>query len=177
MRVKNLLGGFILDNNKEEQKTGVEEAAIKTPTELFNELKSKKNEATEEALRNFYLNALILAQKYKKTGQDRGATKLDFFIKNYEREKKLLGFGVNTYVYRSDIKYYIEHVASSDHVGIIELKYYPREIPDEIADEIEKFKKENLFDEYYSLLIIQKNLKKKLRKNVKRKLILFFWMF
>lgn len=123
----------------------------KTPTELFQELKDKKKQTTEEELHEFYINALILAAKYKKTGQARGAQKLDFFIKNYEREKKLLGYGIHTYIYRSDVKYYIDHVSSSDHVGIIELKYYPREIPDEIASEIEKFKKEDLFDEYYVL--------------------------
>lgn len=122
------------------------EQQFKTPTELFNDLQEKKQKATSDKLYNLYLNALILADKYKKTGQKKGAAKLDFYIKNYEREKKLLDVGINTFVYRSDIEYYIRKV-TTDRVSIIELEYYPREIPDEIVKAITAYK--DLFDQLY----------------------------
>lgn len=125
-----------------------EKKTVMSPSELFNQLTQKKLHATDAGLQELYVNSLLLAAKYKKTGQRRGAQKLQFYIKNYEREKKLIDAGINTYIYRSDIAYYIDHV-TSDHVSIIELENYPREIPDEIVDTIVKYK--NLFDQMYVL--------------------------
>ena len=54
--------------------------------------------------------------------------------------------GIDTFVYRDDIEYYIDNVAS-DVVKIIELENYQREIPDEIVDVIAKVK--DKFDQLY----------------------------
>lgn len=54
--------------------------------------------------------------------------------------------GITTFVYRDDIEFYINNVAS-DVVKIIDIENYEREIPDEIVDVISKVK--DKFDQLY----------------------------
>lgn len=118
----------------------------KTAQEYFDELKSKKKTITDKDLSNIYDNCLKLMKKYLTTGQVAGAKKIMFHLSTIEREKQIIELGVDTFVYKDDIEYYIENIAGKA-VKIIELERYPREIPDEIVDVIAKTK--DIFDQMY----------------------------
>lgn len=64
----------------------------------------------------------------------------------HRKEREIVRLGVNTFVYRDDIEFYISNVAS-DVVKIIDLESYEREIPDEIVDIIAQVK--DKFDQLY----------------------------
>ncbi len=118
------------------------------PYEYFCFVKSKINKMNNEDLNKLYSISLELLEKYKKTGQTKAAKKLAFHIKSILKEKEIIDLGITKFVYRDDIENYIDNVAD-DVVKIIELKNYPREIPDELVETIEKTK--NIFDEMYVL--------------------------
>lgn len=117
-----------------------------TPHEYFNRVKDKKAKITDEQLLAVYDNCLELLNKYKITNQYKGAAKLIFHLECIEKEREIVKMGIDTFVYRDDIEYYIDNVAS-DVVKIIEIENYEREIPDEIVDIISKVK--NIFDKMY----------------------------
>lgn len=117
-----------------------------TPSEYFDYVKGRKVEATDSMLQKIYDNCLELLNKYNSTGQIKAMKKLMFHLNNIERERELVKLGVNTFVYKSDIEDYIEHVADKV-VKVIELENYEREIPDEIVKTVEKTK--HLFDAMY----------------------------
>lgn len=117
-----------------------------TPSDYFNEVKSKKKKMTNEELKEVAQNCLELLEKYRKTGQTEACKKVLFFLETLEKEHALLELGVDTYVFKEDIEEYIDNI-SSDVVKIIELENYEREIPDEIVDTIEKTRK--LFDSFF----------------------------
>lgn len=117
-----------------------------SPQEYFEIVKGKKQQITDGALRKVYDNCLELLNKYKITGQKNGMEKLLFHLECIEKEREIVSMGINTFVYRDDIEYYINNVAS-DIVKIIELERYEREIPDEIVDVIANVK--DKFDQLY----------------------------
>ena len=119
-----------------------------TPYQYFQFVKSKVNEINDEDLNKLYSISLELLEKYKKTGQVKAAKKLAFHIKSILKEKEIIDLGITKFVYRDDIENYIDNIAK-DVVKIIELKNYPREIPDELVETIEKTK--DIFDEMYVL--------------------------
>lgn len=120
--------------------------SIMSPEEYFSHIKGLKNTITDEELVNTYENCLELARKYQITGQTKGLKKLAFHLKSIEREREIVKMGINQFVYRDDVEYYIDHVAS-DVVKVIELKNFEREIPDDVAEIIAKVK--DKFDEIY----------------------------
>lgn len=119
-----------------------------TPYQYFQFVKSKVNEMNDENLKKLYSISSELLEKYKKTGQVKAAKKLAFHIKSILKEKEIIDLGITKFVYRDDIENYIDNIAK-DVVKIIELKNYPREIPDELVETIEKTK--DIFDEMYVL--------------------------
>lgn len=119
-----------------------------TPYQYFQFVKSKVNEINDEDLNKLYSISSELLEKYKKTGQVKAAKKLAFHIKSILKEKEIIDLGITKFVYRDDIENYIDNIAK-DVVKIIELKNYPREIPDELVETIEKTK--DIFDEMYVL--------------------------
>ena len=102
-----------------------------TPQQYFDAVKDAKKKITDEELARVYDNCLELINKYKITGQNSAIKKCIFHLDSVEREREIVKMGINTFVYRDDIEYYINDVAS-DVVKIIELERYEREIPDEI---------------------------------------------
>lgn len=116
------------------------------PSEYFEKLKDKKKSVTDADLNRFYDNAISLLEKAQKTGQTDLMRRLVFTIDCIEKERELVKVGINTFVYREDITEYIKNVAKKV-VKIIELEKYPREIPDEIVDIIDKYG--YLFDQMY----------------------------
>lgn len=119
-----------------------------TPYQYFQFVKSKVNEMNDKDLNKLYSISSELLEKYKKTGQIKAAKKLAFHIKSILKEKEIIDLGITKFIYRDDIENYIDNIAK-DVVKIIELKNYPREIPDELVETIEKTK--NIFDEMYVL--------------------------
>lgn len=119
-----------------------------SPQEYFDIVKERKQHITDERLQAIYDNCLELLNKYKITGQTRGMEKLLFHLDCIEKEREIVAMGIDTFVYRDDIEYYISEVAS-DVVKIIDIESYEREIPDEIVSIIERVK--DKFDQLYIL--------------------------
>ena len=117
-----------------------------TPQEYFDAVKERKHTITDEDLQNVYANCLELLSKYRITGQKKAIQKLMFHLDCIEKEREIVKLGINTFVYRDDIEYYINNVAD-DIVKIIDLESYEREIPDEIVEVIERVK--DKFDQLY----------------------------
>lgn len=117
-----------------------------SPQEYFDIVKERKQHITDEQLRAIYDNCLELLNKYRITGQTRGMEKLLFHLNCIEKEREIVAMGIDTFVYRDDIEFYINEVAS-DVVKIIDIESYEREIPDEIVAIIERVK--DKFDQLY----------------------------
>lgn len=109
------------------------------PQRYFDYIKEAVKTIDTGELEDFYNGCLALVEKYKITGQTKILDKIRFLIECVEKEKELISIGINKYVYRDDIENYIDNI-SSNVVKIIELKNYPRDIPDEIVEVIEKTK-------------------------------------
>ena len=121
-----------------------------TPQEVFDQLKNQKLSSTHESLNSIYDAALELGTKYKRTGQINALKKVLYVMKTVEKEKKLVDLGINLFIYRDDIDFFIDHWnKKTNPIKVLELSRYPREIPDEIVETIEKTKP--LFDEFYIL--------------------------
>ena len=112
---------------------------ILTPQEYFDKVKDKKQHITDAQLLQVYDNCLSLLNKYRITGQIAGMKKLIFHLECVEKEREIVKAGIDTFVYRSDIEDYIDHIAK-DSVKIIELERYEREIPDDIVSVIQRIK-------------------------------------
>lgn len=117
------------------------------PIEVFTSLKDKINSITDSDLDSLKEAARHLARKFTLTGQISAAKKLLFTLETIDKEKQLVKLGINTFLYKDDIDFYIDSSSDSTPVKLIELKNYPREIPDEVVATIEKTK--DLFDEMY----------------------------
>lgn len=118
-----------------------------TPDEMFKSLKDQKETVTDELLTQVYNNALYLASKYKAAGQVAALKKILYVVETIEKERELVKLGINTFIYKDAIDYYIDKPADNKPVKIIEVANYQREIPDEIVETIEKVK--DIFDELY----------------------------
>lgn len=117
-----------------------------SPQEYFDIVKERKQHITDEQLQKVYDNCLELLNKYNITGQRSGIEKLLFHLDCIEKEREIVAMGINTFVYRDDIEFYIDEVAS-DVVKIIDIEHYEREIPDEIVEIIRLVK--DKFDQLY----------------------------
>lgn len=117
-----------------------------SPQEYFDIVKERKQHITDEQLKSVYDNCLELLSKYKITGQKAGMRKLLFHLDCIEKEREIVKMGIDTFVYRDDIEFYISEVAS-DVVKIIDIESYEREIPDEIVEIIGQVK--DKFDQLY----------------------------
>ena len=109
------------------------------PKEYFDYLKNKKNEITDDELVKSYDAQLLMVEKYLKTGQKKLLRKLKFLSECIDAEREIVKLGINSFVYRDDVEEYIDDIAKNT-VKLIELENYPRDIPDEIVDVIDKVK-------------------------------------
>lgn len=117
-----------------------------SPKEYFDTLKNKKNKITDGDLVKACDNAISLANKYLATGQEGAIEKLAFLVETIEKEREIVKMGIDTFVYRQDIEYFIDKVAD-DVVKIIDIKNFDREIPDELVEVIQNTK--DKFDEFF----------------------------
>lgn len=142
----------ILIKEKEEgmvaPRTQEEIEAMMTPYEYFQSVKDSVKEMNDEELSKMYTVASTLMDKYKVFGQEKAEKRLAFHLKTILKEYDLLQLGVNKFVYKDDITNYIDNI-SKKPVKIIEMKNFPREIPDDMIDVVNKTR--GIFDEFYIL--------------------------
>lgn len=119
-----------------------------TAKDYFEKIKSLKHEFTESDMENVYYNCLYLANKSVKTMQIKALKKLLFHMDCLVKEKELLQYGINTFIYKDDVDFFIDEVRKKD-VIIIELENYERELPNDIVEIVEKTK--HIFTSYYVL--------------------------
>ena len=117
-----------------------------TAKDYFDTLKEAKNKNTDEALDKFYDSALLLMNKYNKTGQKLALEKILYILQVIPKERELIKLGIDSFVYKSDINDFINKVENKD-VKIIELENFPRDIPDEILPVIDSVR--DVFDKLY----------------------------
>ena len=117
-----------------------------TPYQYFEEIKSRKNKINDLELCRIYDNCLELIEKAKRTGQKNQIKRCLFHLDTIEKERELVKLGIDTFIYKDDITFFMKHVAN-DHVKIIEVENYEREIPDDIVDVIEAVR--DKFDQLY----------------------------
>ena len=118
------------------------------PEDYFANIKSKKQQTTDEFLATLYDNMQVLLKKAYALGQTKVINKLLYSLEVLEKERELYTLGFRSFVYRDDVEYYMDKV-SDKAVKIINLEEYPREIPDEVAEQLLILKEKKIFDVYY----------------------------
>lgn len=131
-----------------------------TPYQYFEEVKARKAKITDRELARIYDNCLELIEKAKKTGQKNQIRRCLFHLDTIEKERELVKLGIDTFIYKDDITYFMKNVAK-DRVKIIEVENYEREIPDEIVEVIEKVR-----DKFSQLYIVFTDYSEELTKKV-----------
>lgn len=131
-----------------------------TPYQYFEAVKARKAKITDRELARIYDNCLELIEKAKKTGQKNQIKRCLFHLDTIEKERELVKLGIDTFIYKDDITYFMNKVAK-DHVKIIEVENYEREIPDEIVEVIEKVR-----DKFSQLYIVFTDYSEELTKKV-----------
>lgn len=123
-----------------------------SPQEYFNKIKYLRKQISTDELKDIYENCLELANKYYATGQVRALRKILFCMECLDKEIKVINMGIDTFIYRDDIDFFIDEISKENiekPIKIIELERYEREIPDEIVDIVSKTK--DIFDKMYVL--------------------------
>lgn len=116
------------------------------PKDYFEDLKTKITEVEYEQLeknRDFIAKEI---EKANRLGQKNLTHKAAFMWEILEKEMVLHAVGIRKYVHRQDVIKLIDNVTPKNSVKIVELENYPRSIPDENMEDIEKAKELGLFD-------------------------------
>lgn len=119
-----------------------------TPYEYFQNVKSRVQTMDKDNLTKMYTAAETLMQKYKVFGQTKAEKRLAFHVKTLLKESRLLDFGVDKFIYKDDILRFIDSI-SKKPVKIIEMSNYPREIPEEMIEIVQKTR--GIFDDFFVL--------------------------
>lgn len=119
-----------------------------TSDDYFHKLKTDRETVTEENLNQFYSACKQIGMQFNDTGQTDGLNQVLFLLDCIEKEKKLLGIGINQYISKSLIQKYVDSI-SDDDVSIIELSKFSRVIPHHIQERIQRCK--DIFDNMYVL--------------------------
>lgn len=116
------------------------------PNEYFLDLKNKVTEVEFDQLKKNkdYLAYEIV--KAKQLGQKNLLHKASFMWEVIEKEMVLHATGFNKYVNRQDVTKFIDNVTPKNSVKVVELENYPRSIPHENVEDIEKAKNLGIFD-------------------------------
>lgn len=128
-----------------------EEQENLTVQQYFDRVKDAKNKMTSVDLDRMAESALKLLNRFTVTKQTAAASKVWFCLKNIEKERKLIDFGIDTYVWKQNIDEYVDmknqHVPHS--VKITELSNFTRVLPDELIRKVEIT--QDLFTDYFVL--------------------------
>ena len=120
------------------------------PQDYFEYVKSMKEKMTDEILDNLYKIIMKQIGKSMVTGQNLQTRRLAYSLGVIKREHDLVKRGLDVYVLRESIEKFINEVADKA-VKVVDLEFYPREIPDAIAEKVQKLKEDKVFDNFYVL--------------------------
>ena len=120
------------------------------PQDYFEYVKSMKEQMTDEFLDNLYKIIMKQIGKAMVTGQNLQARRLAYSLGVIKREHDLVKRGLDVYVLRESIEKFINEVADKA-VKVVDIEFYPREIPDAIAEKVQKLKEDKVFDNFYVL--------------------------
>ncbi len=84
----------------------------------------------------------------REVGQKNFLERLSFCYEVIIKEQKLLAHGTDRFVYKEDIKSFLDVVEPKNSIKIIELSRYPRAIPIENLKAIQEAKKLEIFDDF-----------------------------
>lgn len=118
------------------------------PQDYFEYVKSMKEKMTDEFLDNLYKIIMKQIGKAMVTGQNLQARRLAYSLGVIKREHDLVKRGLDVYVLRESIEKFINEVADKA-VKVVDLEFYPREIPDAVFERVQELKKDKVFDNYY----------------------------
>lgn len=114
----------------------------------FDDLKEKCVDINLDNLEKSLQEIPAQIQKAEKIGQKFLAEKLKRHIYLIMKEKTLLNYGINKYVSLYDVNRFIDGI--EDYVvKFCEIMAFPRIIPNEVVEKIEKMKSLGLFSEFY----------------------------
>lgn len=118
------------------------------PNEYFRHLKGKLQETEEKELYASLEYLLSTVKDAKSLGQEKLLSSVKLNSRIILNELKLNAIGINKFVYRNDLKEFIDKVTPANSVKVIELERFPRIIPQHVVQEIKRVKDLNLFDKY-----------------------------
>ena len=118
------------------------------PTDYFNLIKNKRVKMNDAFLTMFKDIVKQEASKALAIGQNHMLKRLAFVYSTVNKERELLELGIDSYVLKDDIEEYIKTVKNKV-VKIIELEYYPRVIPSDIAEKTMMLQQRGIFDAFY----------------------------
>lgn len=126
------------DNNDQEK--------MFEPNQYFEDLKLKISEDVFQQLESNKKYIATEIVKAKNLGQKHLLHKASFMWEVIEKEMVLHATGFRKYVNRLDVVKYIDNVTPKNSVKIVELENYPRTIPHENIEDIEKARNLGIFD-------------------------------
>ena len=118
--------------------------------EYFDNIKEKANKIDRKLIDKNLKEITSYIERAEKLGQTALARELKNTTVVFVLEKRLLKYDIHYYVNMKDIVKFIEQI-KGHVIKFCELEYFPRVIPNEIAERIIDIKENNLFDEYYIL--------------------------
>lgn len=118
------------------------------PKEYFKILKGKKQQQNGKSLTEQLEKIAELILKAKEIGQTGFLEKLVFTHETIIKEQTLLSEGIEQFVYKDDIKFFLDKIHPKNSIKIVELERYPRGIPIDVMDKVKKVQDLDLFDEY-----------------------------
>lgn len=119
-----------------------------TPDNYFKILKSKLKKTKKESLEKQLATIAQQIIMAKEVGQKNFLHKLSFTYNVLVKEQELLANGYSKFVYKDDVKTFIEKVEPKNSIKIIELERFPRAIPPEELKKIQAAKELGIFDDF-----------------------------
>ncbi len=118
--------------------------------EYFDNIKQKANKVDAQIIDDSLEEITRYIERANKLGQTALSRELKNITALFVYEKRLLNYGIEYYVNMKDIVKFIEQI-KGHVIKFCELEYFPRVIPNNVAERIINIKENNIFDEYYIL--------------------------
>lgn len=138
-----------------------------SPKEYFNSVKGFKHESTKADIEKYAAVQDTLMKKALITGQKEQLAKLKFISTCLKKEAVLIDYGITSFVYKEDILAYADKI-SDKSIHITELENFPREVPDEVVEQIAKLKEAKLFDQYFIVYTDYAEMEPELKAKVQK---------
>lgn len=122
---------------------------VMEPIEYFKNLKTNLKDAELEM---FQKQMKVISEQIilsKQIGQDNLLNKLSFTYKVIAKEQQAFSAGYTKYLLKDEILKFLNVVKPKNSVKIIELKRYPRPIPMDALQLIDKAQKLEIFDDFF----------------------------